>query len=256
MARISGVLLDLSGVVFSGNEAIGDAVASVKDLRTNDIPLRFVTNTTSNPLRVLLEKLHSLGVEASHDDIFTPATAARRLLQERGLSPHFLVHPDLLEDLDVPSARAPDAVIVGDAGQGFTFDALNAAFRLIDSGAAFIALARNRTFRDSDGALSLDAGPFVAALEYASRREALLIGKPSASFYEAAVAHLGTPADETAMVGDDVEADVLGAMEAGMAGILVRTGKYREGDESRIEPAPTATVADLREAVNWILERG
>lgn len=104
--------------------------------------------------------------------------------------------------------------------------------------------------------MSLDAGPFVAALEYASRREALLIGKPSALFYEAAVAHLGTPADETAMVGDDVESDVLGAMEAGMAGILVRTGKYREGDESRIEPAPTATVTDLREAVNWILERG
>lgn len=135
MARISGVLLDLSGVVFSGGEAIGDAVASVEDLRTNDIPLRFVTNTTSKPLRVLHEKLHSLGIEASRDDIFTPATAVRRLLQERGLSPHFLVHPDLTEDLDVPSARAPDAVIVGDAGQGFTFDALNAAFRLIDNGA-------------------------------------------------------------------------------------------------------------------------
>ncbi|GEO98206.1 TIGR01458 family HAD-type hydrolase [Methylobacterium haplocladii] len=255
MARISGVLLDLSGVVFSGGAAIGDAVAAIADLRAADLPLRFVTNTTSEPLRVLREKLRGLGIEASDEHVFTPATAARRLLQERGLSPHFLMHPNLLEDFEDPSGNPPDAVVVGDAGRAFTFDALNAAFRLIDGGAAFIALARNRTFRDGTGALSLDAGPFVAALEYATRREALLIGKPSAAFYEAAVSHLGTPAGETVMIGDDAESDVQGAMEAGMAGILVRTGKYREGDETRIGPAPTATLADLRQAVDWVLER-
>lgn len=57
------------------------------------------------------------------------------------------------------------------------------------------------------------------------------------------------------MIGDDAESDVQGAVEAGTAGILVRTGKYREGDETRIEPGPTATLADLREAVDWVLAR-
>lgn len=255
MTKIAGVLLDLSGVVFSGDGVIGEATESIRDLRANGVPVRFVTNTTSMPRRALREKLGRLGIEASDDDIFTPAIAARGLVQQRNLSPHLLVHPDLIEDFDRSTGCPSDAVIVGDAGRAFSFESLNTAFRLIDDGAAFIALARNRTFRDGDGALSLDAGPFVAALEYATRREALLIGKPSASFYAAALAHLGTRAEDTAMVGDDVESDVAGAMEAGMAGLLVRTGKYRDGDENQIEPAPTATVADLRRAVDWALER-
>lgn len=259
MARIAGVLLDLSGVVFDGDGAIGQAAESIRDLRAHGVPVRFVTNTTSVPRRVLREKLDGLGIAAADHDIFTPAIAARALVRQRTLSPHFLVHPalteDLIEDSDGPPGRPPDAVVVGDAGRAFSFDSLNAAFRLVHEGAAFIALARNRTFRDGDGAPSLDAGPFVAALEYATRREALLVGKPSAAFYAAALAHLGTTAEETAMVGDDVESDVAGAMEAGMAGLLVRTGKYEAGDETLIEPAPTATVADLRRAVDWILER-
>jgi HAD superfamily hydrolase (TIGR01458 family) len=251
MSQFAGVLLDLSGVVFIGDEPIGDAVASIRDLRANGIPLRFVTNTTSQPRRALLETLQHLGIEVASGDIFTPAIAARTLIEKRGLSPHLVVHPDLLEDFDVPSKGAVDVVIVGDAGGSFSYQALNEAFRLIEAGAAFIALARNRTFKDTNGQLSLDAGPFVAALEFASRRDALLVGKPSASFYAAALADLGTSPRETVMIGDDVEADVAGAMQAGMAGILVRTGKYKTGDEARVDPAPTATVTDLRQAVNY-----
>src|SRR4051795_7264803 len=149
-----------------------------------------------------------------------PAIAARTLIEERGLSPHLVVHPDLLEDFDVPSKGAVDVVIIGDAGGSFSYQALNEAFRLIEAGAAFIALARNRTFKDTNGQLSLDAGPFVAALEFASRRDALLVGKPSASFYAAALADLGTSPRETVMIGDDVEADVAGAVQAGMGGGL------------------------------------
>lgn len=255
MTQVAGVLLDLSGVVLIGDEPIGDAVACIADLRKRGIPIRFVTNTTSQPLRVLLETLRQLGIEAARSDIFTPAMAARTLIRERALSPHLLVHPDLLEDFDTPPEGTCDAVVVGDAGASFSYETLNDAFRLIEGGAAFIALARNRTFKDAGGRMSLDAGPFVAALEYASRRDALLVGKPSASFYAAALADLGTSPRETVMIGDDVEADVAGAMQAGMAGILVRTGKYKAGDENRVDPAPTVTVADLRPAVTWILQQ-
>ena len=167
-----------------------------------------------------------------------------------------MVHPDLREDF-IPAgdgaAGEGAAVVVGDAGEAFSYANLNAAFRALDGGAALIALATNRSFRDADGGLSLDAGPFVAALEYASRREADVIGKPAAAFFRAALDSLGVAAGQAAMVGDDVESDVGGAMAAGLAGVLVRTGKYRKGDEARIDPGPSHVADDLAAAVGWLL---
>jgi HAD superfamily hydrolase (TIGR01458 family) len=145
-------------------------------------------------------------------------------------------------------------VIVGDAGEGFTYRSLNDAFRALADGAYFLALARNHTFRDADGELSLDAGAFVAALEYASGRDAVVLGKPSPDFFHAAVDSLGCSAQEAVMVGDDAEFDVAAAIKAGLSGILVRTGKYQAGVERTVTPAPTAVVDDLAAAVDWILE--
>ncbi len=125
----------------------------------------------------------------------------------------------------------------------------------VEQGASFLALARNRSFQDADGALSLDAGPFVAALEYASGREATLFGKPSRAFFEAALGSLGCAADQAVMVGDDVESDVAGAMAVGLMGVLLRCGKYRPGDEALVEPPPSAVLADLAEAIDWIMAR-
>jgi len=186
--------------------------------------------------------------------LFMPAIAARRHLQAHGLIPHLLVHPALEEDFaGLPAGDGPKAVVVGDAAQGFTYERLNAAFRALEDGAAFLALARNRSFRDGDGHLSLDAGPFVAALEYAAGSEALVLGKPSADFFAAAIDSLGCDPSEAAMIGDDVEADIGGAQAAGIDGILVRTGKYQTGDEGRIDPAPSAVMENLPMAVEWIL---
>ncbi len=182
-----------------------------------------------------------------------PAIAARRHLEAQGLAPHLLVHPALEEDFAGLPGGAAKAVVVGDAAEGFTYPALNAAFRAIQGGAAFLALARNRSFQDDDQELSLDAGPFVAALEYATGRGATVLGKPSEDFFRAAVDSLGCDAEEAVMVGDDVESDVAGAMAAGLAGILVRTGKYRPGDEGRIAPPPSALCDDLAGAATWIL---
>jgi len=166
-----------------------------------------------------------------------------------------LIHPALEEDFAGLPRSGPRAVVLGDAGEGFTYPALNAAFRELERGAAFIALARNRSFQDADGARSLDAGAFVAALEYASQTEATLFGKPAPEFFAAAVDSLGCAPEAVVMVGDDVESDVAGALAAGLAGILVRSGKYREGDETTIDPPPSAVVDDLSAAVDWILTR-
>ena len=245
MARYAGVLLDLGGVVFTGDEAVAGSVEALARLCEGSVAVRFLTNTTRSPRRALLDKLRRLGIEAEPDAVFTPAFAARHALA--GRVPHLLVHPSLVEDFPAhDEGGGADAVIVGDAGEAFTYTALNAALRALKNGAALMALAKNRVFQDGDGQPSLDAGPFVAALEYATGREAEVIGKPTRAFFDAARASLGAEAAG--------EGDVGGARDAGLAGVLVRTGKYGEGDEGRIDPGPTAVHDDLAAAVDWILE--
>lgn len=252
---IRGVLLDVGGVVFVGDSALTGAVDAVARLKAAGILVRCITNTTRQPRQLLLGKLRGLGLEIGADELFMPAIAARRYLEAHGLTPHLLVHPALEEDFaGLAGTGGPTAVVIGDAAQGFNYDRLNAAFRALQQGAEFLALARNRSFRDADRRLSLDAGPFVAGLEYATRRDAVTLGKPSPKFFAAAIDSLGCEASETVMIGDDVEADIAGAQAAGVRGLLVQTGKYQAGDEVKIEPRPTVVAADLPAAADWIVD--
>ena len=109
-----------------------------------------------------------------------------------------------------------------------TYERLNRAFRMLLDGAELVTLARNRYWQANDG-LMLDTGPFCAALEHASGKKAILAGKPSPAFFQAALASTGAAPSETAVVGDDLESDVGGAQRAGMRGVLVRTGKHPTG---------------------------
>jgi HAD superfamily hydrolase (TIGR01458 family) len=252
---IRAALLDLVGVVYQGERPLPGAVEAVAGLREAGLRLRFLTNTTRMPIRVLLSRLNEMGIAIAEEELFTPAQAARTWLKTKRLSPHLLIHPDLEEDFANLDGSAGEAVVVGDAAQGFTYAALNTAFRKLLDEAEFLALARNRSFRDDDGELSLDAGPFVTALEYACQRQAVLFGKPAADFFQAALASAGCDGKEAVMVGDDAEADVAGALAAGVgSALLVRTGKYRPGDENKVKTVPSDTVEDLAAAVRWIMQ--
>jgi phospholysine phosphohistidine inorganic pyrophosphate phosphatase len=252
---IEGLLLDLSGVVYVQDEAVPGAAVALAKLRSGGIPIRLVTNTTMRPRRSILERLERLGIEADPSELLTPATLAARRCAEAGYeSVSLVVLDELREDLEgLEEGEGPvDAVIVGDLGDGWDYEILNRAFRRLMDGAELIALQKNRYWETSEG-LSLDAGPFVSALEYATGREAEVVGKPSSSFFDLALSELGVRADRAAMVGDDVEADVGGAMDAGLAGILVRTGKYREDlvREGGIEPTATVdSIADVPELLS------
>jgi HAD superfamily hydrolase (TIGR01458 family) len=252
---LKGVLLDLGGVVFTGDTPLPGAIGAIARLRAAGLAMRFVTNITRQPRRSVLEQLRGMGIAVEDSEVLTPAIAARAHLEAQGLTPHLLLDPALLEDFTGFGAAKPDAVVIGDAGEGFTYAALNSAFRVLGTGAAFLALARNRTFRDGDGSLSLDAGPFVAALEYATDRQAMVFGKPAPACFLAALEGIACAPGEAVMVGDDAEADVGGAIAAGLEGVLVRTGKYKPGDEKMCSPAPIAVVADLAAAADWILDR-
>ncbi len=251
--RVRGILLDIDGVVCVGSSVLPGSLEAISRIRSAQIPFKFITNTTRRPRRRIVSDLGQLGLQVALEDVYTPAAMARETLMHRGLAPLFLVHPDLLEDFFGLPTGGMEAVVVGDAGKFFTYDLLNEAFRKLIHGAELFALAKNRNFLDHDGELSLDAGPFVAALEYASGCEATVLGKPSPSFFRLAVEGLGRSAEDVAMIGDDAEADVGGAMAAGLMGVLVQTGKYRPGQEARLAGQPTLVAKNLQEAVDLLL---
>ncbi len=253
---IKGVLLDVGGVVYVGDTALPGAVDAVAKLKAAGLPVRCVTNTTRTPLWGIVDRLRGMGLDITAEDVFTPARAARSYIEEHKLVPHLIVHPALREDLAVDTPGSRKAVVVADAADGFTYAALNAAYRELNRGAEFLALAANRTFMDEDHELSMDVGAFVAALEYASGQKAVVLGKPSPEFYASAVSSLGCDMADAVMIGDDAEADVAGALSAGVgAGVLVQTGKYATGDEEAHKPSPTYIARDLANAVDWVLQQ-
>ena len=241
---IKGLLLDLDGTLYVGEEAVPGAREAVQRLKAAGLALRYVTNTTRMPRRAVVERLRALGFEATEDKVFTPARAAARLMRNKRCLA--LVDGSLLEDLKgiTLTEESPDFVLVGDLGEGFTYARLDAAFKCLMNGARLVALQKNRYWR-TPGGLSLDAGPFVAALEFATGEQAAVVGKPEEAFFRSALEDLRLEAGEVAMVGDDVEADVAGAKRAGLLGIQVRTGKWGSDAEERQADLVLDSVAGL-----------
>jgi phospholysine phosphohistidine inorganic pyrophosphate phosphatase len=235
---MQAVLLDLDGVLYVGADAVPGAVETVGWLTRQRVPFRFLTNTSSQPRDAIVDKLSRLGIDASAGQVLTPAVAARSWLQDHCIDRPALFVPEAtavefagLQPLPADAGSGAGAVVVGDLGQRWDFHTLNRAFRLLmdDPQIPLVALGLTRFWRADDG-LRLDAGAFVRALEYASGREAVVMGKPAPSFFKAAVDALGVPPHEVVMVGDDLRTDIEGAQRAGLSGLLVRTGKFSPSD--------------------------
>lgn len=245
--EIEGLLVDLDGTLYIGDEPIQGASEALDRLRTAGIEIWYVTNTTRKPRSAVCAKLCSLGFGIREEEVFTPARAAARLIGDRTCFP--LVADSLQEDLGGVhlTREAPDFVLVGDIGENFDYVRLDAVFKLLVQGADLLALQKNRFWRTESG-LSLDAGPFVVALEYASGKTATIVGKPEESFFRLALSEVGLDAGRVAMVGDDPESDVAGAQAAGLLGIQVKTGKYRP-EEDREADLTVESFAGLPEAL-------
>jgi HAD superfamily hydrolase (TIGR01458 family) len=244
---LRAALVDLDGVLYVEDEPIPGAVDAVDRLRSTGIALRFLTNTTVRSRVRTLGKLSRLGFRVEPDELLTPAALAVRRCRARGLDRVALVMNDEVKE-DFAELEETDAgcqaVIVGDLGDAFDYDVLNRAFRQVMEGAELIALQKNRYWKRSDG-LALDVGPFVAALEYATRREAYVVGKPAQTFFAESVGSLPAGEGAVAMIGDDVESDIGGALAAGLVGVLVRTGKFREDALRDSGIRPTAVVDSI-----------
>jgi len=240
LEEIHGVLLDLDGTVFVGDRLVPGAADAIVALRRGGLPLRFGTNTTRMSRSALVERLHRLGLDVDAEEVLTAPLAAASWLERKGLWNVSLCVPEATRpDFAhfTVNETSPQAVVVGDLGAGWDFGRLNRAFRHIMEGAHFVALQRNR-YWDTGQGLALDAGAFVAALEHATGREALVMGKPNPAFFQAAADSMGVHLFNMAVVGDDIGTDVAGAQACDAAAVLVRTGKFREDDLSGGAPKP------------------
>jgi HAD superfamily hydrolase (TIGR01458 family) len=253
---MKALLLDMDGVLYNSETPIEGAADTLAWIRQEKIPHLFVTNTTSRGRAVLAEKLAQFGIPAAPEEIWTPCAAALEHLRSGGEIALFVPAKARTEFEGLPCL--PDTaeegarwVVIGDLGQGWSFGALNRAFRLLHSNpeAKLVALGMTRFWQSGDG-LRLDAGPFAAALQYATGKEPLVLGKPAAAFFQAAVAKLGFSPAEVLMIGDDVLIDVAGAQQAGLKGALVRTGKFRPAD-LEVGVQPDAVLGSIRDLPEW-----
>jgi len=233
---MQAILFDIDGVIYQQGELIDGAVDTLRWVRERHIPHLFLTNTTTLSRQQVGAKLSSLGVICTPEQILTPAVAARDWIAEHPGKKMAVFVPDAIrhEFDDVVSFNddEADGVIFGDLGANWNFFTLNHAFRILMQSPdnILLALGMSRYYGGDDG-LQLDTGPFAKALEFATNKSALVMGKPASSFFQHALAKLGIGAGQALMVGDDLMADVMAAKSCGIHGCLVRTGKYQPQDE-------------------------
>lgn len=254
MADARLVCVDVDGTISDRfrNPTVEGAAAALARIRDR-LVLRLVTNATSLSHATLAAMLREQDLLTDPQELVTPATAARRVLTERGHESGLLLVDDAArEDFgwfrEDPSGSA---VLLATEAHDLRIADLQPHFRLLLDGASLYTLQQNRYFRKGD-ALVTDLGPVAAFLAYASKREVANLGKPSPLLFESLARDANCSLDEIVMVGDDAEFDASGSVAIGMRGILVRTGKYREGDEQRFAPAPTATIDSVADLPAWL----
>ncbi|HEY2542099.1 MAG TPA: TIGR01458 family HAD-type hydrolase [Gaiellaceae bacterium] len=254
---MAAILLDVDGVLHVSGHLLPGAAAAVRRLRADGHRLRFVTNTTTRSRAKLAEELRTAGIEVDDAEVQTTADAAVTAL--RGKRVLALVMQGLVGDLEELElvGEGADAVLIGGAGETpetnlvFSYMNLARAFAELELGAALYCLHRNRWWQTTRGPL-LDAGAFVAGLEYAADVEAVVIGKPSPSYFTAALEALDADPDRAWMVGDDLESDIAGARAMGINTVLVRTGKFRPDAVEASRIRPDGIVSSIGQLPDWL----
>lgn len=255
LSSTKGILFDLDGVLYVSSTAIEGAVEAIASIRASGMPCRFVTNTSTLSLASLHKKINQFGFSIPANEIISAPQAALLYLQQlQNPVCRFLLADDIKNDFKQfrQSDTEAEYIVIGDIGNAWSYALLNEVFNCLMHGAKLIAIHKNRFWQTEHG-LQMDIGGFIDGLEYASGAKAMIIGKPSKDFFQIALDHMGLQANQAVMIGDDIDADIGGAQQAGLKGILVRTGKYRKSyaEQSAITPDLIInSVAELPSALN------
>lgn len=251
------ILLDIDGVLHVSGEPIPGAQEAVAALREVGHSLRFVTNNSTMPRAQLAEELRALGFELDDTELqTTPRAAARELAGKRVLA---LVMSGVVPELEGVElvGEVADAVLIGgcdeslEPNQVFSYMNLARAFSEIQAGADLFCMHKNKWWQTARGPM-LDGGAFVAGLEYATGIEASVLGKPSPSYFAAALDALDAQPELTWLVGDDLDSDIRGAQALGMRTALVRTGKFRPDVLETTTVVPEVVLSSIANLPEWL----
>ena len=249
--RVRGFLLDVEGtlVVDKRYQPVEGAVPFVRKVRQAGLPLRLITNNTTDSKASLISKLGRAGFDFTIDEIHTCIGAAVTHLRTAGASRCLILGAGALremfvdEGLTVVDGSEVDAVVVG-LDTDLTYERLRLACEAVSRyDASLIALHRNRLFTDSQGRCAPSVGAIVEAIRYATQVEPTLIGKPSPAYFRQALDDIALPAESVLVVSDDPLSDLAGAKRMGMRAAFVLSGKYRE--RSVIDSIPASQRPDL-----------
>jgi NagD protein len=248
-----GFLIDMDGVIYRGSELIAGAARFVNMLRQSDTPFLFLTNNSQRTRRDVATKLRRMGIQAEERHVFTCAMATARFLaqQKPNGTAYVIGEGGLLHALHTNGYSIvdhdPDYVVVGE-GRAITFEMFETAVRMIQKGAKLVATNLDPNCPTQQG-MRPGCGAIVALLETATGRKAFSVGKPSPVMMRAARKELGLSADETIMIGDTMETDILGGVQMGYRTILVLSGSTRKEDVEHYAYRPDTIVESLADLV-------
>jgi NagD protein len=251
-----GYLIDMDGVLYRGSVLIPGADYFINQLRSRNIPFRFLTNNSQRTRRDVAAKLERMGIHVEEEHIFTCAMATARFLaqQKPGGTAFVIGEGGLLNALHLNGYAVvdhdPDYVIIGE-GRTFNLELVETAVRLILNGAKLIATNLDPNCPTQNG-LRPGCGALVAMLETATGVKAFSVGKPSPIMMRAARKELGLATDETTMIGDMMETDILGGVQLGFHTVLVLSGGTKEADLDRSAYQPDLVVDSLAELVGLL----
>ena len=253
-----GYLIDMDGVLYRGSVPIPGAAAFIEQVRAREIPFRLLTNNSQRTRRDVVAKLARMGIVVEEKDVFTSAMATARFLaqQKPGGTAFVIGEGGLLTALHENGYAVvdhePDYVVVGE-GRTFNLELVEAAVRMILGGAKLIATNLDPNCPVQNG-LRPGCGAMVAMLEIATGCKAFSVGKPSPVMMRAARKELGLSTDETTMIGDTMETDILGGVQLGFRTVLVLSGGTSAEGCERFAYRPECIVDSLAEFLQ-VLEK-
>ncbi|QNN22733.1 HAD family hydrolase [Planctomycetales bacterium ZRK34] len=248
-----GYLIDMDGVIYRGRELITGADRFINELIKRRIPFSFLTNNSQRARRDVVTRLRQMGISVGEENVYTCAVATARYLasQKPGGTAFVIGEGGLLTALHRNGFsivdRDPDYVVVGE-GRTFNAEILEAALNMILGGAKLVATNLDPNCPTAGGATRPGCGAIVAMLEAASGVKAFSVGKPSPIMMRDARKLLGLSAEQTVMIGDTMETDILGGVQLGYHTILTLTGGTRRDEVERYAYHPemiVESIADL-----------
>src|SRR3954447_2265771 len=254
-----GYLIDMDGVLYRGSQMIAGADRFVAELRRRDIPFRFLTNNSQRTRRDVAAKLARMNIDVEPEHVYTCAMATAKFLeaQKPGGTAYVIGEGGLLTALHQHGYaivdHEPDYVVVGE-GRTFNLEMVEAAVRMISRGAKLIATNLDPNCPTENGPRP-GCGALVALLETATGVKAFSVGKPSPVMMRAARKELGLGTEETTMIGDTMETDILGGVQLGFHTVLVLSGGTRREDVSRYAYRPELVVDSVAQLHQLLEDR-